>query len=154
MALRHLLTSAATFHRLTSNSLPCLLRSVAIQPYSTQSQSTQSFSTCSALQPTATISLLPRICCQDGLMHTQMMQVRHMSKLKPKFTGGKLRPFSSFSERFKVTGSGLIVFKRPGHRHKRFSKGPHRNRQLRRTQVLTNAYTTTMKKLGFVSRHY
>lgn len=84
----------------------------------------------------------------------QAMQTRGMKRLTPKFKGGKLKPYSSYKERFKTTATGLVLFKRPGHRHKRFSKGPHRNRQLRRTQVLTNAYTATMQRLGFVSRHF
>ncbi|KAL0034063.1 hypothetical protein WJX79_006512 [Trebouxia sp. C0005] len=84
----------------------------------------------------------------------QAMQTRGMKRLTPKFKGGKLKPYSSYKERFKTTASGLILFKRPGHRHKRFNKGPHRNRQLRRTQVLTNAYTATMQRLGFVSRRF
>ncbi|DBB14643.1 TPA: hypothetical protein ACH3X3_004277 [Trebouxia sp. C0006] len=84
----------------------------------------------------------------------QAMQTRGMKRLMPKFKGGKLKPYSSYKERFKTTATGLILFKRPGHRHKRFSKGPHRNRQLRRTQVLTNAYTATMQRLGFVSRRF
>ncbi|DBA74951.1 TPA: hypothetical protein ACH3X1_010297 [Trebouxia sp. C0004] len=84
----------------------------------------------------------------------QAMQTRGMKRLTPKFKGGKLKPYSSYKERFKTTATGLILFKRPGHRHKRFNKGPHRNRQLRRTQVLTNAYTATMQRLGFVSRRF
>lgn len=85
---------------------------------------------------------------------SQVMQSRHMSKLVPRFTGGKLRPYTSYRERFKTSGTGLILFRRPGHRHKRYSKGPKRNRQLRSTQVLTQAYTATMQRLGFVSRRF
>lgn len=91
---------------------------------------------------------------QHSTPAVQVCQLRSMSKLTPKFTGGKLKPYSSYKERFKTTANGLILFKRPGHRHKRFSKGPHRNRQLRRTQVLTSAYTATMQRLGFVSRRF
>ena len=60
----------------------------------------------------------------------------------------------SYRERFKTTGSGAIVYQRPGHRHKRFAKGPKRKRQLRGRNVLQVTYAKTMKRLGFVARSF
>lgn len=97
---------------------------------------------------------LSRPCIQPSSFAMQALQLRGVSKLTPRFKGSKLKPYSSYKERFKTTATGLIMYKRPGHRHKRFNKGPHRNRQLRRTQLVTNAYTATMQRLGFVSRRF
>lgn len=69
--------------------------------------------------------------------------------LKPEFVGGKLKPYSSYRERFRVEAGGRIRCQRPGHRHKRFVKGPKRNRKLRQRMTLHDAYARTMKKLGF-----
>lgn len=58
------------------------------------------------------------------------------SKLKPKHVGGKLKVYSSFKERFKLTANGKIKYMPPGHRHKRSSKTPDQNRALRKSNVL------------------
>lgn len=62
--------------------------------------------------------------------------------------------FSSYKERFKMTGSGKIRAMRPGHRHKRFVKSNNQNRALRKTKLVHCAYAQTMKKLGFSMRSF
>eukprot|EP00884_Botryococcus_braunii_P001501 jgi/Botrbrau1/11351/Bobra.0038s0107.2 len=58
--------------------------------------------------------------CQRSLVEQvppqlQAMQMRTL-KLKPKFRGCKLKVYSSFREKFKTTGTGIIVYRKPGHR--------------------------------------
>ncbi|KAK9835006.1 hypothetical protein WJX81_003595 [Elliptochloris bilobata] len=53
------------------------------------------------------------------------------SKLRPVFRGGKVKAYSRYKERFKVTGTGLIKHFRPGHRHKRWAKTSKQLRNLR-----------------------
>lgn len=55
----------------------------------------------------------------------------------------------SYKERFRMTATGKIRYQKPGHRHKRFVKGPKRNRNLRGENLLHDAYARVMKKLGF-----
>ncbi|KAK9844548.1 hypothetical protein WJX74_003893 [Apatococcus lobatus] len=66
----------------------------------------------------------------------------------------KLKLYSSYKERFKMTGSGKIRAMRPGHRHKRFVKSNNQNRALRKTKLVHHAYAQTMKKLGFRMRSF
>jgi ribosomal protein L35 len=83
--------------------------------------------------------------------------IRHLASkaaLKPKFVGGKMKVYSSYKERFKMSATGKIRYMRPGHRHKRFVKGSNRNRSLRKGKNLFNTYANTMKKLGFKMRTF
>lgn len=76
------------------------------------------------------------------------------SKLKPKHAGGKLKVYSSFKERFKLTATGKIKYMPPGHRHKRSAKTADQNRALRKSNVLFSTYANTMKRLGFRMTSY
>ncbi|CAK0763565.1 hypothetical protein CVIRNUC_003071 [Coccomyxa viridis] len=76
------------------------------------------------------------------------------SKLRPKFTGGKLKQYSGFKERFKLTGTGKIRHMRTGHRHKRYPKTSDQNRSLSKARNLFQTYAITMKKLGFKRRAF
>ena len=57
--------------------------------------------------------------------------------------------YSTFKERFKLTGTGKIRLMHPGHRHKRTPKSSDQNRRLRKGMNLFDTYAKTMKKLGF-----
>lgn len=81
-------------------------------------------------------------------------QPRPKNKLKPKFLGGKLKPYSSYKERFKLTGTGKVLFPGLGHVHKRFNKGRQQRLRLSKTKVLHLAYAKTMKRLGFKMTTY
>ena len=76
------------------------------------------------------------------------------TKLKPKFTGGKVKPYSSLKERFKMTATGKFIRFRPGHRHKRVVKSGRQNRELSSSRVVYPASANIMKRLGFARRHF
>jgi ribosomal protein L35 len=82
--------------------------------------------------------------------------IRHAStvKVKPPHQGGKLKPYSAFKNRFKMTASGKIRYMRPGNVHKRHNKGRRQLQDLGETQVMQNTYAKTMKRLGFVMRRF
>lgn len=52
-----------------------------------------------------------------------------------------MKHYSSYKERFRMTGTGGIKFMRPGHRHKRFVKSPKRNAALRKGKMLHEVCT-------------
>ncbi|KAK9804589.1 hypothetical protein WJX73_003635 [Symbiochloris irregularis] len=72
----------------------------------------------------------------------------------PRFTGKKLRPYSSYKERFKMTGEGKIKRMRPGHRHKRSSKSGRQNLLLKGSAMVFSAVANKMKRLGFDRRAF
>jgi ribosomal protein L35 len=82
--------------------------------------------------------------------------IRHAStvKVKPPFQGGKLKPYSAFKNRFKMTATGKIRYMRPGNVHKRHNKGRRQLQDLGETQVMQITYAKTMKRLGFVMRRF
>ena len=82
--------------------------------------------------------------------------VRHAStvKVKPPFQGGKLKPYSAFKNRFKMTATGKIRYMRPGNVHKRHNKGRRQLHDLGKTQIMQDTYSKTMKRLGFVMRRF
>ncbi|EIE24704.1 hypothetical protein COCSUDRAFT_32793 [Coccomyxa subellipsoidea C-169] len=92
---------------------------------------------------------------QNGALHA-VLSARWFSgsKLKPKHVGGKLKVYSSFKERFKLTGTGRVKYMPPGHRHRRSRKSADQNRQLRKSSMLFSTYAKTMKKLGFRMTSY
>lgn len=98
--------------------------------------------------------------CQSGSFSSflSLGGVRRAStvKAKPPFQGGKLKPYSAFKNRFKMTGTGKIRYMRPGNVHKRHNKGRRQLQDLGETQVMqtTSAYAKTMKRLGFVMRRF
>lgn len=84
-------------------------------------------------------SITPTAC----IGHRQFATQRHRQSsahLKPKFTGSKLKVYSTFKERFKLTGTGKIRLMRPGHRHKRTPKSSDQNRRLRKGMNLFDTY--------------
>ncbi|KAL4423829.1 hypothetical protein ABPG75_001130 [Micractinium tetrahymenae] len=76
------------------------------------------------------------------------------SHLKVKFAGGKIKSYSSYKSRFRVTGSGKVLYARPGHVHKRFSKSKRQLFDLSHYQALTPRYAKTVKKIGFKLRKF
>lgn len=80
--------------------------------------------------------------------------VRWASGPTPPFVGGKLKPYSSFKQRFKLTGGGRIRYMRPGHVHKRHSKGRRQLQELSESKIMHPTYEKTMKRLGFVMRRF
>ena len=82
--------------------------------------------------------------------------IRHAStrKVKPPFQGGKLKPYSAFKSRFKMTGTGKIRYMRPGHVHKRYNKGSRQLQELGETKVMQATYAKTMRRLGFTMRRF
>ncbi len=92
---------------------------------------------------------------QNGALHAVLLARWFSgSKLKPKHVGGKLKVYSSFKERFKLTGTGRVKYMPPGHRHRRSRKSADQNRQLRKSSMLFSTYAKTMKKLGFRMTSY
>lgn len=85
---------------------------------------------------------------------SSLLGPRYASTLTPKFTGGKLKPYSAFKRRFKLTGGGQIRYMRPGHVHKRFNKSSTQLQKLAKTQLVHSSWAKTMKKIGFVMRHF
>lgn len=87
---------------------------------------------------------------------SQTLGLRLMSSshLVPRFIGGKIKPYSSYKQRFKLTGGQKIRFMKPGYVHKRYNKSTRRLFSLSKTEVVHNAYAVTMKKLGFSMRHF
>ncbi|KAK9814093.1 hypothetical protein WJX72_000547 [[Myrmecia] bisecta] len=81
-------------------------------------------------------------------------QHRCKSTLKPRFTGGKLKPYTAYKERFKLTATGLVRYFRSGHRHRRFIKSNKQRRGLKKSAIMHDAYATTMKRLGFKMTSY
>ena len=76
------------------------------------------------------------------------------SKLTPPFIGKKLKPFSAYKSRFKMTGTGKIRYMRPGRVHKRYNKGRRQLAALGDSNVMQETYAKTMRKLGFTMRRF
>jgi len=74
---------------------------------------------------------------------------RPLGRLRGAAASGTRQAYSRYKERFKLTGTGKVLFFHPGHRHKRWSKTSKQLRTHRRSAVLHSTYATTMKKLGF-----
>jgi len=115
------------------------------------------------LAPAAPINRTIHVCnfwsrCQSGTSSSflSLGGVRHAStvKVKPPFQGGKLKPYSAFKSRFKMTATGKIRFMRPGNVHKRHNKGRRQLQDLGQTQMVQDTYAKTMKRLGFVMRRF
>ncbi|EFN52243.1 hypothetical protein CHLNCDRAFT_139123 [Chlorella variabilis] len=74
--------------------------------------------------------------------------------LVPRFRGGKVKPYSSYKRRFKLTATGKVLYPRPGHVHKRFNKTKRQLFELSGMQVMKPRYAKTVKKIGFKLRHF
>ncbi|CEF96630.1 Ribosomal protein L35 [Ostreococcus tauri] len=65
-------------------------------------------------------------------------------------TSTKIKSYSSYRFRFKMSGSGRkIMRKQKGKRHCAFAKTPKRRRMLRKTTTVDATLVQPMKKLGF-----
>lgn len=96
-----------------------------------------------------------QLCLPGTVGRWQQSSVRGFAtKLRPRFTGCKLKPYSSYKERFKMTGTGKIRYMRPGAVHKHFNKSRRQNAELSKTKVLYETYAKTMRKLGFKMRSF
>lgn len=95
-------------------------------------------------------ALVPR----QGCVQDKSKSKRGFATLKPKFVGGKLKTYSSFKQRFKMTANGKILRFRPGHRHKRVVKSGRQNRELGSAVVVHPTFATIMKHLGFKRRSF
>ncbi|KAI3432874.1 hypothetical protein D9Q98_010457 [Chlorella vulgaris] len=87
----------------------------------------------------------------------QQQFLRHRTDsahIKLRFKGGKVKPYSSYKHRFKVTATGKILFPSPGYVHKRFNKSHRQLGDLSKKQVMKPRYAKTVKKLGFALRHF
>ena len=61
---------------------------------------------------------------------------------------------SSYKSRFKVTGTGKVVYARPGHVHKRFNKSKSQLLRLGGPlRVMRPRYAKVVRKLGFKTRN-
>ncbi|PRW61032.1 DNA (cytosine-5)-methyltransferase CMT2-like [Chlorella sorokiniana] len=88
-----------------------------------------------------------------GWLRQQLRWRNDSSHLVPKFKGGKMKSYSSYKSRFKVTGSGLVVYKRAGYVHKRFNKSKSALGRLGGPlAVMKPKYAKTVRKLGFKTR--
>lgn len=86
---------------------------------------------------------------------SQLLQLRPRttaSHLKVKFAGGKIKSYSSYKSRFRLTGSGKVLYARPGHVHKRFNKSKRQLFDLSHYATMTPKYAKTVKKIGFKMR--
>lgn len=72
----------------------------------------------------------------------------------PRFTGKKLKPYSSYRERFKLMANGKIKRMHPGHRHKRHPKSGRQNLLLKGSAVVFPAVANKMKRIGFTRRAF
>ena len=65
-------------------------------------------------------------------------------------TKTKIKPYSSYKGRFKLTGSGKKVLrKHKGRRHCAFAKTPKQRRQLRASTLVHESLLQPMRKLAF-----
>ncbi len=55
----------------------------------------------------------------------------------------KKKTCKSVASKFKVTGTGKLIRKSPGHRHKLTKKSSKRKRRLNKDQVVDKAHTKT-----------
>ena len=60
----------------------------------------------------------------------------------------KMKTKSGVKKRFKITGSGKVVFQRVGKRHRNMSLSPKRIRQLRGTTSLKDQDARVIKKFA------
>ena len=129
---------------------PCLSQGMPIRCYAATM-----FSSSAAVQ---------RIVCSHGFAGSAAQLRRDPSHVLPAFqtntcsrgfaAGPKLKPYSSYKERFRTSATGRIKFQRPGHRHRRFRKTPKRNAQLRKGRMLVATAAKTMQKLGFIRKRF
>ena len=59
----------------------------------------------------------------------------------------KMKTKKSAAKRFKVTGSGKVVYNKSGNRHLSTKKSPKRKRRLRKETSLSKAMTGRTKKM-------
>ena len=59
----------------------------------------------------------------------------------------KMKTKKSAAKRFKVTGSGKVVYNKSGNRHLSTKKSPKRKRRLRKDTSLSKAMTGRTKKM-------
>ena len=59
----------------------------------------------------------------------------------------KMKTKKSAAKRFKVTGSGKVVYNKSGNRHLSTKKSPKRKRRLRKDTTLSKAMTGRTKKM-------
>lgn len=64
----------------------------------------------------------------------------------------KVKPWSSWKRRFRITSSGAFQRKQKGKRHKAFSKSPQQRMRLRATRLVHASLVKPMRKLGFKLR--
>ena len=85
-----------------------------------------------------------------GTMRTTRTYAKKVAVGKGGKTRTKIKPYSSYAYRFKLSGSGTkILRKQKGKRHCAFSKTPKRRRMLRKTATVHATLVGPMKKLGF-----
>lgn len=53
-----------------------------------------------------------------------------------------------------MTATGKIKYMRPGHVHKRFSKGRSQLQELSQSKTMHVTWAKTMKRLGFTMRRF
>ena len=59
----------------------------------------------------------------------------------------KMKTKKSAAKRFKVTGSGKVVYNKSGNRHLSTKKSPKRKRNLRKETSMSKAMTARTKKM-------
>ena len=59
----------------------------------------------------------------------------------------KMKTKKSAAKRFKVTGSGKVVYNKSGNRHLSTKKSPKRKRHLRKETSMSKAMTARTKKM-------
>ena len=59
----------------------------------------------------------------------------------------KMKTKKSAAKRFKVTGSGKVVYNKSGNRHLSTKKSPKRKRHLRKDTTMSKAMTSRTKKM-------
>ncbi|KAL4539558.1 hypothetical protein Ndes2437B_g02076 [Nannochloris sp. 'desiccata'] len=133
--------STITASSTTTNMLPSLARLAPAAPIHRTTSVWNLWSHCKSGTSSSFLSL-------GGVRHASTV------KVKPPFQGGKLKPYSAFKNRFKMTATGKIRYMRPGNVHKRHNKGRRQLQDLGETQVMQNTYAKTMKRLGFVMRRF
>ena len=76
-----------------------------------------------------------------------VIEIKHCRGIKT-----KIKPYSSWKKRFRITASGEFQRKQKGRRHKSFSKSPKQRMRLRAVRLVHTTLVTPMRKLGYKLR--
>ncbi len=96
-------------------------------------------------------SKLPGILWQRGiLVRNTDISLREMNQVRGVKT--KIKPYSSWKKRFRITSSGEFQRKQKGKRHKAFSKSPKQRMRLRAMKLVHATLEKPMRKLGYKLR--